>query len=198
MIHVLIRTCERDDYISRLAKESFEDIYPDANITYLIEEGNYIYSNDCKQLIRPKADNFGGQLGVKALMESFRIYGNVNDNDIIIVSDSDIIVKNNFLKYFNHDHGGTGGYVNNLLHISGQMQILSSNFFNILKTHDNNIVDKYYPELTSVADDTYISLISDKLKLKKILLDGWIHHKFYNYNGNINFKKIINEIKQIY
>lgn len=196
MIHILIRTCLRDDYICRLAKESFVNFYPNAKYTYLIEDGNYIYSNDCKQIIRPKADNFGGQLGVKALMESFRLYGEIDNKDVIIISDSDIIVENDFLKYFNHDHAGTGGYVNNLFHISGQLQILSGYFFNILRNHTNEIVDYNYPELKNVADDTYISLISDKLKLNKTLLTGWIHHKFYEYNGNTNYKQIIKKICQ--
>lgn len=114
------------------------------------------------------------------------------DTDNVIISDSDIIVFENFINEIDVDHCGVGGLdlSNGLLHISGQMQILKGNIANRLKdltgdeithiVHKEMVVNRI-----NVADDTFNSYMVDKWKCSKKILNSkyWTHYKAYECNG---------------
>jgi hypothetical protein len=203
MLYVFIRTCVRDDYISRLAYESIKNIYPDASYMFLCETGRYVYSTVEPMIYREKCDNFGGQFGVKGLLKNLRSTNiTPDDSDNIFIVDSDIVMFDDALSLIDQDTHHAGVLTNtiwDLKHISGQFQIISGFLFKKLISMNLGDIDKIVNEMVSskidVADDTFISFISDKLNLKKQYVNTWIHNKFYNYNGDINYSNIIVEIK---
>ena len=209
MIYILIRTCVRDDYIGLLAYQSMKKIYPDAKYVFLAEKPtvdkyyNYTFKAAAQVSFRPLCDNFGGQYGVHNIMSSMKkLHLNVNNDDYVFLVDSDIVVFTSVLHQITeYDHCGVINeeYPDKLLHVSGQFQIMSGKFFNILMSLTIEDIQKYIKEMLddkriSIADDTFISYISDKFKLKKKHVCEWVHRKFYEYNGNLNFDNIIDYI----
>ena len=146
MNYVIIRTCSRDDYLSLLCYESFRLTGIDAKYTIVAEDGFQKENNseaynwirlcqaDTEISFNKPCDNYGGQLGAKALVSFLRniLPSEIEDDDVIIVSDSDVVVKENFIDLLEEDfqHAGTGKPdraknrpEGDFLHISGQMQI---------------------------------------------------------------------------
>jgi hypothetical protein len=210
MLYVLIRTCVRDDYISVLAYYSLKKIYPDAKYIFLAEQPTnantgykFITQTDIKISFRPFCDNFGGQTGAKNLINSMKnLCLNVEETDYVFIVDSDIVVFGDFLSEIqNQDHCGVmdSRYSEKIKHISGQFQITSGTLYKILINLTAEDIDRYVHEMIykniSCADDTFISFISDKFNLRKKYVCNWVHRKFYEYTGNLDFENVIEEIK---
>jgi hypothetical protein len=204
MVHVLIRTCKRDEYLARLCYESFITAGIDAKYSFLTEPGKYEYLTDTNANIIEKGfcDNYTGQVGAHGIVSDIKKYS-VNPDDIVIISDSDIVVFENFIdKLVNIDHAGVINRTRwGLNHVSGQMQILRGSIFlrlsNLTSSDISKIVDEMVALGIDVADDTFISFVTDSLGAIKLdLLGYWIHSKFHQYSGNRNFAELINTIKK--
>lgn len=202
---IIIRTCLRDDYLAKVCLESFKLQKIEAEYSFLAETGNYTYipQTQTNIIYRPKCDNYGGQFGVRGLLRSLKNYSFLDD-ETIILSDSDIIVFDNFITHIDDsDHLGVGGIDpnNGLFHISGQMQIFKGKILNKLVELTDNQVDEVVHEMVrkniSVADDTFNSYMTDKWNCKKSLipLHKWLHFKAYGFE-KINTQQIINHFKE--
>lgn len=205
MLYVLIRTCPRDDYISKLAYISLKEVYADANYTFLAETGSYahIHTVPASIMYRPTCDNFGGQSGVHNLLNAMKsIHLDVTDNDFVFLVDADIVFLKDVLpELIGIDHCGFGGWTGTLNHISGQFQILSGRFYKkvceLNETETNQLINDMLQRKISIADDTFISYVSDRLSVAKKNVDGfWIHHKFYKYKENTDFHSVLKTIKE--
>jgi len=203
MLYIFIRTCKRDDYISRLAYESLKEIYPTAFYGFLAEDSKYKYLTD-NIFIRKKCDNFGGQFGAKGLIKSLKDTNiSPNNEDLIFIVDADIVMFKDVIKLLNKDthHAGvmsTGR--SGLSHISGQFQIISGYYFaflvNLTIDEINSNINEMLLYEMDIADDTFLSFMSDKLRLNKQHVSTWIHHKFYEFNDNTDYKEVIKIIKE--
>lgn len=202
MLYIFIRTCPRDDSIGRIAYESLVRLYPDATFVFLAEQGTY------KHLIRDivyreSAGNFGGHKGVLNLISTLQtMYIPLQDNDLVFLSDSDIVADKSILdKLDGVDHAGvlnTNRW--NLHHISGQFQILRGGFLKRLLAMTNDELDSIVDEMVSlgidIADDTFISFMSDRWELIKRDICEWKHHKFYQFNDRTDYDAILQTISQ--
>lgn len=202
---IIIRTCLRDDHLAKICLESFKLQNIEADYSFLAETGNYTYIPHTQTdiIYKPKCDNYGGQLGVKGLLSSLKNYS-FSEDETIILSDSDIIVFENFISHLdNSDHLGVGGIDpnNGLFHISGQMQIFKGKILNrLLELTDkqiNEIVHEMVSKNISVADDTFNSYLTDKWNCKKTLLPlgKWLHLKAYGFE-KLNTQQTIDYFKQ--
>ena len=175
-----------------LCYESFINAGIEGKYYFICEDGEYpiinnFYSNI--EIIKHKeVANFGGKDGVIELLTNCLNEIIVDENDLIIISDADILVRENFLKHFkDFAHGGKGNIVNGLRHISGQMMILNSEIFKRLQSLTiKDIFDIVFEMLEkkyNIADDTFFSYLSDKWNFKKIIFPNsdefWIHKKLY-------------------
>jgi len=228
MNYVIIRTCARDDYLSLLCYESFRNAGIDAKYVFVAEEWKafkneaytWIHKPEIEINFRKPCDNYGGQLGAKAMISFLRdvLPSEIEDDDIIIVSDSDVVVKENFIDLLEDDfqHAGTAGAADtpdraknrpegDFLHISGQMQIFSGmcmkSILDMVK--NESIIDAIVEEMLelelNIADDTFMSYVTDVMRQKKQLMllgDKWIHQKFYEHVGRTDWQELINEIKE--
>jgi len=204
MIHIVIRTCERDDYLAALCYESFKSAGIEANYSFLAEPGNYKYISNTEIPINSKSfcDNYGGQFGAKSLVKEFQQY-TVDEDDFFIFSDSDIVVLKDFtndIKDF--DHSGIMCHdVSKLKHISGQMQIFSWFVFNKIKSLTDGQIDEIIQQMNSrnisIADDTFVSFLTDTLNLKKQNVSGrWYHNKFYQYaDSKMTIQEVLHFLK---
>ena len=202
MLYIYIRTCPRDDFIGRLAYESLIQIYPTASFAFLAEKGSYSHLTGYV-VIREKADNFGGQLGVRNLLNTLRSMNIVyQDNDLIFISDADIVAWNSVLHELDGiDHAGVMNTERwGLGHISGQFQIVSGRFLNrLLQITDDqtqSVIDEMITLGVDVLDDTFISFMSDRWNLVKKHVVDWIHHKFYQFNGRTDYGAILSILSQ--
>lgn len=200
MLYILIRICPRDDYIGRLAYESLKMYYPDATYGFLAERGDYKYITE-KVYWREKCDNFGGQHGAKVLLQSMRdTHLNPKDSDVIFLVDSDIVMFTHLGDgIYDVDHGGVYGIGRwGLGHVSGQFQILSGRFFNFLTSMEHLDFCRHIDEMLlkgiDIADDTVFSYISDKHGMRKRHIHGWVHYKFFEYNGRVDYNSVVQEI----
>lgn len=200
MNRILIRSCERDDYIGRLAYESFKHVQIEGNYIFLLEDGAYRYIPDEAEIImRDSVDNFIGQLGVKGLIKSFKdIY--VKDEDFVYISDSDIVMKEKVDPV--KGLSGTGGHNGHNNQVSGQLQIMDGALFNRLKALTLDEIDhivwkEMIPQGQSICDDSFISYFATKngfpLTFHK---DKWVHEKMYKYEPRTDWKQIIKEIHE--
>ena len=195
---VLFRAYEKDDYICRLAYESFKHYNVGDKFIALAEKGNYKYIKDLEIIHRDSVGNFGGQLGVKGLLKSFQDI-EVEDSDSVFLSDSDILLKESIEGF--DGLKGAGGYNGIINHISGQLQIMSGKLFNLLKTFttkdiDIIVFDEMIPMGLNIADDIFISYIAYKYNFKTDFYNKkWLHKKLYEYNDNTNYSVIINELR---
>lgn len=207
MNHIIIRTCVKDDYLARLCYESFKLAGITGKFVFLADEGEYEYIkiDEVPIIYKQQTNNYGGYAGVVGLWQ----YGLNNltfkDTDTVIVSDSDIIVYEDFTKLIDAEHMGVGGYYpgTKILHISGQLQIFNGKTANRLKTLSidqiKNIVHKeMVVGRINVADDTFNSYMTDKWKCSKKLLPSrmWVHYKAYecdkmDYTEAIEFTKTL-------
>lgn len=204
MIHVIIRTCERDDYIARLCYESFVESGISANYSFLAEPGKYTHIVETGQPIKYKTpcENYTGQVGAHSIASEIKQY-QVDSNDIVIISDSDIVILENFINdIINIDHAGV---LNDsrwgLKHISGQLQIFKGSIFNRIASLDQDSVSEVINQMLirqiDIADDTFMSFMTDSFNSIKIGLTGkWIHFKFYQYSNQTDFVNVINQIKK--
>lgn len=202
MLFVCIRTCPRDDWIGRLAYESLVRLYPDARFVFLAEKGGY------KHLVRDvvyrdRADNFGGHAGVRNLLwtlQSLKLP--LQDDDLVFLSDADIVAWAPVLdKLDGIDHAGVmTRHRWNLGHISGQFQIVRGHFLKRLLAMTNDEIDSVVHEMVAagidVADDTFISLMSDRWGLVKKDVSAWTHQKFYEFNGRTDYDTVLETLRK--
>jgi hypothetical protein len=201
MLTICIRTCPRDDAIGRLAFESLVRIYPDAAYMFLAEKGSY------KHLVRDviyrdPADNFGGHAGVRNLLWTIqRLNLPLHDDDLVFLSDADIVAWGPVLDQLEGiDHAGVLSMDRwGMCHISGQFQILRGSFLRRLLALTNDEIDSIVHEMVAagidVADDTFISLMSDRWGLVKKNVCAWTHSKFYEFNGRTDYDTILQTIR---
>lgn len=195
MNHIIIRTCVRDEKLANLCYRSFMDSKIQGNFFFSAEVGNYTYLKSLNVPIhyRPFVDNYGGKTGVQGFVDSLK-FVNCADDDIIIVSDSDIIILDYFLHLVNGwDHAGYGAerkWANTkMIHISGQMQIFNGKTFNKIKNLNEQNINLAVQEMIKlgidVADDTFNSYLTDLWKCKKFTLHDsrnyWRHFKAYDF-----------------
>ena len=130
MNHIIIRTCLRDDYIASLCYESFKLAGIEGDYSFLLEVASnpqgdnltfddgrkvatdindykWIHKDDVNIHTRPYCGNYGGQSGARHFVYSLRNY-NFDDDDIVIIADSDVVVKSNFIDILpeNFEHAG--------------------------------------------------------------------------------------------
>lgn len=188
MNHIIIRTCLRDDYIGRLCYESFNLAGIKGKYSFIADSGKYEHSviKDVTIIFKEHTNNYGGYAGVVGLLHYGLGKMEFDANDTVIISDSDIIVFDDFTKLINVDHCGVGAIdpANGLLHISGQLQIFNGKTINRLKALTiSEIKDIVHKEMIlrkiNVADDTFNSYMTDKWKCAKSILppNYWVHHK---------------------
>lgn len=201
MLYIFIRTCPRDDTIGRIAYESLLRLYPDATIVFLAERGNY------KHLVRDvvfrdPADNFGGQVGVRNLLRTLQTLNiPLQDDDLIFLSDADIVAWESVLdKLSGIDHAGVlTTHRWNICHISGQFQILRGSFLKRLLAMSDSDIELIVKEMVAkkidVADDTFISLMSDRWGLVKKDVCAWTHEKFFEFNGRTDYDAILQTLR---
>lgn len=200
MLYIFIRTCPRDDWIGRLAYESLVRIYPEASYTFLAEKGKYQYlTRDA--VYRDPADNFGGHAGVRNLLWTLqRMNIPLQDDDLVFLSDADIVAWGSVLRELDGiDHAGVlTTHRWGLCHISGQFQIVRGSFLKRLLALTNNEIDSTVHEMVAagidVADDTFISVMSDKWGLTKKHVCDWVHAKFYEFNGRTDYDTVLHEL----
>lgn len=201
MLYIFIRTCPRDDTIGRIAYESLVRIYPDAAYTFLAEKGTYKYLTG-NVIYRDPADNFGGHAGVRNLLWTLqRTKLAFQDEDLIFLSDADIVAWGSVLDELGGiDHAGVLSTDRwGLCHISGQFQILRGSFLKRLLALTNEEIDSIVHEMVAagidVADDTFISVMSDKWGLVKKNVCDWVHHKFYEYNDRTDYGVVLQALR---
>ena len=201
MIYICIRTCSRDDSIGRIAYESLIRIYPDAKFVFLAERGTYKYLVG-DVVFRDPADNFGGHAGVRNLLWTLQGMNlPLQDDDLIFLSDADIVAWNPVLAELDGiDHAGVmTTHRWNLCHISGQFQILRGSFLKRLLALTNPEIDSIVHEMVAkgidVADDTFISVMSDRWGLVKKHVCAWAHEKFYQFNGRTDYDVILQTLR---
>lgn len=198
---ILFRTFPKDDYLCRLALESFKRVGIEGNFIFLAEEGSYKYLTETggKFIFRNEYgghSNFGGQLGVRDLINSFKTI-DIKDEDVVYLSDSDIVLKEKLIP--TSDLEGTGGF-RIINHVSGQLQMMKGKFFNHLKSLTNEditsiVFDEMIPMGLNIADDTFNSYIAHKYNYTVQFHEGkWVHDKLYKYSGNMNFENVIKDV----
>lgn len=197
MLYIFIRTCPRDDSIGRIAYESLIRIYPDATFVFLAEKGPYKHLVG-DAVFRDHADNFGGHAGVRNLLWTMqRMNIPLQEDDLVFLSDADIVAWDSVLdKLDGIDHAGVvTTHRWNLCHISGQFQILRGGFLKRLLALTNPEIDSIVHEMVAkgidVADDTFISLMSDRWGLTKKDVCAWTHEKFYEFNGRTDYDAVL-------
>jgi hypothetical protein len=152
MTKVFIRTCIRDDYLSRLCYESFKLTEMKAEYYFLAEDvqqsqfgvKEYTFSSNdiLPQLMRPCTNNFGGAAGVDGLVGTFRVARELKlrNDELLIVCDSDIVVFTDVLeeiKNIDFEHLGKGGPYEDehrnkdvycFTHVSGQFNVYTGEY----------------------------------------------------------------------
>jgi hypothetical protein len=204
MILVIIRTCKKDDYLARLCYDSFKELGIKAKYIFLADNDNYKYINETGEQIIYKdwCDNYGATRGVNGFVKSLK---KINlDFEHVIISDSDIVVLDDFInEIYGTDHFGTGGrdQLNNLLHISGQVQIFKGEIIKkISNLNDDQVqfyIDTMLQKNINIADDTFCSYLTDHWNCSKKIINNhklWIHYKFYEYQ-NLDSKRALRIIK---
>lgn len=189
---VYIRSCERDDELAVLCHDSWRLNGFTGDILH-ITNGDYPSKLSIQRHIVTGeiGSNYGGQQGAKAVVKLIQDY--IDPTHGAIICDADIIILSDFWKYLPcDDHMGRGGYVNDVLMLSGQMQILSPAFIAKIneltqgQVHDI-VFGQMVPEGHHIADDSFLSFYSHKLGLEKKLITEqgrWLHEKFYGKTLN--------------
>ncbi len=210
MNYVFIRTFPKDDYITRLCYESFKAQGIAAKYIFFAEKGDYplCEQTDGEFMFRKKVSNFGGQSGARTLLRGLKKMSKImRPNDIIFVVDADVVLYGNPLEILkNHTDWQMSGIFSGdltirFVHISGQMIILThEGVLQALKTYPcymDPCVEKMISEGYGVADDNYVSYqIDDDKKVDMTEHKMWLHYKFYEYTGRLDFNNVLSEIRQ--
>jgi hypothetical protein len=200
MNKIIFRTCTRDDFICRLAYTSCKMAgVGDQFIFLCAKDDKFKHTSNLPDAIYTYHEEYGtfaGESGVEKLFAALKRIAPAADDDVIFIADSDILMLKSPLSYLDQivwDHSGVGGPVNigqpnYLLHFSGQCQILKGHIFNKLREQTTDYINQVLrnemlPKNIFIADDTYLSLETDKMRISKVCLPSgryWYHQKFYN------------------
>ncbi len=142
---LIIRTFDKDDYLGRLCCESFYKAGMNFETVYIGEDYHYQYLN-APFIKRNGFGNFGGTLGVYGISEIFNLV-DVDNEDYVYLSDADIVIRNKIELPEGTEHAGTGGMYKDMLHISGQLQILKGNVYNHIKSLSRQEIDDITHEM---------------------------------------------------
>lgn len=203
MNYLIIRLYPKDDYIGRLCIESWLKAGYEGEIILYREPGKYKWTENIGTVIeRGEVANFGGQLGANMMRSIFKLL-NVNDKDVVISCDTDLIISENPLKYFDCDLMGKGGYNDmfKFVHISGQCMIFSGRLINEIKKETDLEFQIRWHEMDklsiSINDDTYFSYFAhiNKFNVKTIKYK-WIHDKLHHLEPSFDLNKILNDYRK--
>lgn len=181
MIYLIIRTCPRDKELTKRCVESAK-VLGDVKVIYFAEHGDYGF--DGAFIYRRFADNLGGLINVRTLLEDMKSLPKVNPEDQVIFSDADVIFEEK-LPFINY-----GGVVWNdrikynglsIDHVSGQCQVMSGDVWNKLIgwSEEQYRITVGISGTYEYADDIFISIFNQYFSdIKPIDLYGsWQHTK---------------------
>lgn len=207
MNYLFIRGYQKDDYIGRLAIESWFRAGFKGEVINYSERYEQKWMKDIGRTIWRDGSvaNFGGIDGAVCLMDGFRQL-DLKDDDYLIQTDTDIVMYEDIMKLIKPDtqfagRGGinTAGY----FHLNNELTILRGDF--VKKLIEFKTKDDFWPicqELidmgSSFSDGEYMAYMGHKhgYKLQEIDSKGkWLHLKFYEYNDRPDFQNVIDEIK---
>ncbi len=215
MNYIIIRTCPKDDHLSRLCYESFKRANMQGDYRFFAAHGDYKWLPAGVPVYKHmECANFGGQRGAVILMRHLkRIYKKMQPGDFVFVADADIILRQN-IEWFAEtgcDMGGIFGYGPDTItatgekfgmqHISGQLMIFSAmglayglkNYRCGVAGEVERMIDTY-PGI-GIADDTYLSAqVPDHLKYNFTPHKAWQHIKAYYYEGRTDWANMIKEV----
>ena len=213
MNHLIIRAYDKDDYLARLCYESWILSGFEGKVYFYCQlfSAPHYQTAYSPNLIKDKGEiifhenhcnNYGGPIGAVAMIEMFNKL-EYEDEDIIISCDTDIVIKENPINYIEDDidFAGHGGLImNELYHVSGQLQMIRGRMVRGISKDDSMEINKRSARLgdfrLQVCDDTYMSIRVNDLKGKvKLLSDLWHHVKSYNYAPRQDWDKIIEHYK---
>ena len=214
MNHLFIRAYDNDDYIARLCYESWMLAGYEGEVIFYCQrkcphpnyDKEYVpnWIAGCGRIIFHDnlVSNFGGTDGVNALLEGLRQVDKEGEG-FVITCDTDIIIKDNPLKYIEAGtaFAGTGEVIKDgFIHISGQVQIISNPLLSVICADDKNKSDNIGAAMIKfglgICDDTYMSYRAYQMMAKvQILKDKWVHDKLYIYEPRKDWENIIKEVK---
>lgn len=198
MNYLLIRTYQKDDYIARLCYESWMLAGFKGEVIFLSDgyETEWLKGLG-RTIVRDKVANFGGQLGAKCLIDCINQI-EYKDEDAIISCDTDVVMFDNPLHYFNADYGGAGAWhKDGFYHISGQCMIMkgkvAKSICNVTSEQfERNWVDMDNRKI-NICDDTYFSYHAKGIA--QSFKGHWLHEKLYHLEPRTDWQTIIEELK---
>lgn len=208
MNYLFIRGYQKDDYIGRLAIESWQRAGFKGEVINYSEKYEHKWMKDIGRTIWRDGSvaNFGGIDGAHCLMQGFKQL-DLKDDDYLIQTDTDIVMFENIMDLIkpDTDFAGRGGLTKaGYFHLNNELTILKGSF--VKKLIDYKVKDDLWPicnELiekgSSFSDGEYMAYMGHKhgYKLQEIDSEGkWLHLKFYEYNDRPDFENVINEIKK--
>lgn len=187
---VIIRTCERDDFLAFHCYNSFKKVGVDADYLFFAQHSyngyKWITRTGEKIVERGYSDNFGGMIHALSYIQDLKSL-DVSGYDRIIISDSDIILHKNPLEVMDEYGFGIGGVqdATNKKHFSGQFQIYSAEVFERCMGYREyeSLSIKFISDGINVADDTLLSWIATDHAETLMNFDGtgcWSHEKLYH------------------
>lgn len=210
MNYLFIRGYQKDDYIGRLAIESWFRAGFKGEIINYSERYEQKWMKDIGRTIWRDGSvaNFGGIDGAVCLMSGFRQL-DIKDDDYLIQTDTDIVMFEDIMSLVKPetDFAGRGG-VNKAgyFHLNNELTILKGSF--VKKLIEFKTKDDFWPicnELiemgSSFSDGEYMAYMGHKYgyKLQEMHSEGkWLHLKFYEHNDRPDFENVIKEIKAKY
>lgn len=208
MNYLFIRAYKKDDYIARLAIESWQRAGFKGEVILYSERYEHKWLKGIGRTIWRDGSvaNFGGIDGAHCLMEGFRQL-DIKDDDYIIQSDTDIVMFSDLMSMVKPDshYIGRGAMLKcGYFHLNNELTIVRGDFVKKLLDYPNKeaLWDLCVHELiamgSSFSDGEYMSWMGHKhgYKLQEVdSVGNWVHHKYYNYEGREDWQNVINEIK---
>lgn len=186
-ILIIIKVCQRDDFIAWHSYNSFKEKYPKAHFIFFAEDHvSYHWIHKPMEMIiyRPYRSNLGGWDYARPFIEDLKVI-NTEGFDKVILSDADIVLKKDVL-YFNYDMGGIQHQSEEKeRHFSGQLMIFNKWLFDLVVNYSDyqGIKDDIIRRNWGVADDTMMSLVALKYTnntFNFFELDYWDHEKRFH------------------
>lgn len=187
----IIRSCDRDDLKARLCYETMKFHNVADRYIFFHEDGNnhpLVAQTDEEIIYRGFSDNFGGSSHVRTMLDCMKCLPAFADEDIILYSDSDIIMDANPFEQLSGDWDHSGIYstafIGEIPHVSGQLNIIKGWLWNKYIAEGDAAIDRCIPILNennyAHCDDTIFSVYAHLEKAKQVSLfqkGCWRHHK---------------------